>query len=151
MAHTARLGLLAGRVRLRGLSSDAYTRLLRGWLVFSLAASQSTQAETLDEFFWELPVLICHDNSYRTCRGEESIAKCSRGLAAHRNSCSGNDEIKTMKELNEATACLIVNHAGVKTVDEFEANCIGIMDINLTAAKRKVDSADPAWVDELLR
>ena len=121
------------------------------YLLCLLFFSCSLQAQTLDDFYYQLPALVCHDETYLGCRSGESIATCTRGLVKFRDSCASKQKIRTMEALTEAMACMVLKHSKVSTVEEFEKKCNGGMNINITKAKSKLEAADPDWVLELLQ
>lgn len=120
-------------------------------LLILILASISAKAKTLEDFYYQLPILICYDDVYLGCRNGESIEACTKSLVKHREPCAKNKNIDSAEVLTEAMGCMVLKHSGVETIEEFEAKCNGGMNINITKAKEKVEKADHGWVLELLK
>ncbi|WP_045856711.1 hypothetical protein [Teredinibacter purpureus] len=116
-----------------------------------IVVSISARANTLEDFYYQLPIFICYDDVYLGCRNGETIEACTKGLVQHREPCVKNRNIDSMEVLTEAMGCMVLKHSDVETIEEFEAKCNGGMNINITKAKEKVEKADHDWVLELLK
>ena len=123
----------------------------RAFLLILILVSISAKASTLEDFYYQLPILICHDDVYLGCRNDETIEVCTKGLVEYREPCAKNKNIDTMEALTESMGCMVLKHSNVETIEEFEAKCNGGMNINITKAKEKVEKADHDWVLELLK
>lgn len=109
------------------------------------------KAVDLEDTYYKVPIFICHDDGYLNCRGNESIADCTRGLVKFRASCVTEGGIKTVKSFYQAVGCMMEKHAQTVTNVGSEKTCGKGINVNLSKAKQKVMKADPEWVVDLLK
>lgn len=118
-------------------------------LVFVLFTSFSN-ANSLDDFYYSLPILLCHDAEYRSCQKSKTIEACTIEVKKYRGMCSNNNSISDPDALKKSMMCLVVKHSKSSSIQEFEKKCNGGVNINITKASEKVKLKDPEWVRKLL-
>ncbi|WP_237067921.1 hypothetical protein [Microbulbifer guangxiensis] len=109
------------------------------------------QAQSLDDLYHSLPILICHDDRYLSCQKGASAEECTLQAKVYRDSCLADKEISDRESFGDAMQCLLFKHNGVSSFEEFEDNCNGGMNINLSKSKERIrNELTPSQIEQLL-